>query len=248
MKSLEIITLMAILITPFTHAASQVNYLNIDGDAVHFSLADNKTHTLPRCAVAETNQRYAFSLKTDAGRAMYSLIITAIANKQNLSVESANDCADVSGFERVGGLNISLDVSNTTGSKAYYLYQSDGVNKLGKIIGTQDGGNKIHYMSETDNTRFQFYVYLHSSSIYFSEKDCTGIPIFTVVNHISRNNYYQGGRYFKSLSYREEVSRKSRLESNGECTNASWGLGNYFKVEPHFDPLCGESACIIKEE
>ena len=103
----------ALLIPNFVFAAAQVNYLNVDGDTVHFSTAEAKTATAPQCAVAETNDKFAVSLNSEAGRAMYSLLVTAMASKQAVSVKSAQDCAAVAGVERAKGVSIVPVVEET---------------------------------------------------------------------------------------------------------------------------------------
>ncbi|WP_448566714.1 hypothetical protein [Thalassotalea ganghwensis] len=86
---------------------ANINYLNVEANKVTFSLTENKTHSMPSCAITETNQQYGVSLLTESGRAMYSLLITAMSTKQAVSVVSANDCADVDGVERA--LSVSVE-------------------------------------------------------------------------------------------------------------------------------------------
>lgn len=128
--------LLNLLFSSYSFSAAQVDYLNISGDAVYFSTAEIKAASSPSCAVAETNNRYAFSLRTDAGRAMYSLLITAMAGKQAITVDSAQDCADIKGVERVHGISFlpSHNLTNSNiGTKAVYLFNTNG-EKVGRIM------------------------------------------------------------------------------------------------------------------
>lgn len=91
-------------------AASQVSYLNIDGDNVHFVISEAKTAISPECVVDETKERFAVSLKTEEGRAMYSLLITAMSKNIDVTVISALDCGDAFGLERAQSVSIAPTV------------------------------------------------------------------------------------------------------------------------------------------
>ena len=88
-------------------AAGKVNYLNVDGDYVHFATTEAKTSASPECVIAGTNEHFTTSLKTESGRAIYSLLITAMTTEQGVSVTSAQDCNDVAGIERAKAVQIS---------------------------------------------------------------------------------------------------------------------------------------------
>lgn len=240
--------LLGLLISNSVFSAAQVNYLNIDGDAVHFSTAEAKTATSPSCAVAATNERFAFSLKTDAGRAMYSLLVTAMAAKQALTIESAQDCADVTGIERVAGLSIAPAVVSTVPTpKRFYLYTGNGTTKIGPIINVESAGSRMFYISATDNTRFQLHVWSHGSNAYFEENNCVGEAYLASSTTPFHKAFYLGGRYIKATNTRKNILIKSRAINSGECIAAS-GSTNAYVSEPYTDPLCGEYPCIIKEE
>jgi hypothetical protein len=234
-------------------AASQVNYLNIDGDAVHFSLAVDKTHIPPSCAITETNQRYAFSLKTDAGRAMYSLLITALANKQGLDIESANDCADVDSIERVSGLSITplVNFTNTQNSisKQLYLYTGDGITKLGRIASLKTQSQFYYLADDAHPHSFSLYAKPidNTASLYFTEVDCLGEAFGGRADKVFHVDFFNDNKYFKTTNERVSITFKSILNRDG-CVNRSGGTSPY-KVElTYVDPLCGEKVCQIKEE
>ncbi|AIY67415.1 hypothetical protein [Pseudoalteromonas piratica] len=120
---------LAILCAPFiAQANAKISYLNVDGNNVHFALASDKTHTIPSCAIAETNQHYGVSLLTEAGRAMYSLLITAMSSKQAVSVVSGNDCSDVEGVERAKSVILTPQVESTESAKLRWVGYTTPVN------------------------------------------------------------------------------------------------------------------------
>ena len=97
------------ILSAFCHqalAAAKVNFINIDNDIVFFSTAEAKAASSPSCVVAATQQQYTISLDNETGRAMYALLITALAGQQEIEVASAQDCADVVGIERVQSINM----------------------------------------------------------------------------------------------------------------------------------------------
>lgn len=95
-------------------AAGKVNYLNVNGDVVHFATDTAKSVASPSCATAETNERFTVSLQTESGRGMYSLLVTAMASDLALEVESAQDCAVAPGVERALGVSIVPVIANNT--------------------------------------------------------------------------------------------------------------------------------------
>ncbi|WP_448566708.1 hypothetical protein [Thalassotalea ganghwensis] len=50
---------------------ANINYLNVNANHVTFSLIENKTHSMPSCAITETNQQYGVSLLKVACRLIY---------------------------------------------------------------------------------------------------------------------------------------------------------------------------------
>lgn len=88
-------------------AAGKVNYLNVNGDIVHFATDAAKAVASPGCVVADTSERFTMSLQTESGRGMYSLLVTAMASNLALEVESALDCAVSPGIERALGVSVA---------------------------------------------------------------------------------------------------------------------------------------------
>lgn len=261
MKAIRILlsTLCVCLITPFfANAAGQINYLNIDNDAVYFSLNEDKAESSPSCVAADTAEQFAVSLRTEVGRAMYSLLITAMSSEQAVSVKSALDCVDVEGFERAKAVSIVPTISTaSSGSKAMYLYKGDGVTKLGRILNTTGNINLFWYFPVDDNTQILTYhnknwlTYKTSYSLYFKESECEGTAY--IYNYGASTPYYVQNPSFNSgglLSHQwnEYMTPQSILYANGTCAAYSASGKTSSRLAPHVDPLCGDTPCTFKEE
>jgi hypothetical protein len=108
MKIIPIVLLQLLFLMQSTaNASGTVDYLKVDEDVVYFSTTDTKTTVSPSCMVVDNADLWALSLTSGTGRAVYSLIITAIAKDAAIEVESAGDCADAQGFKRPSSLAIS---------------------------------------------------------------------------------------------------------------------------------------------
>ena len=97
-KQILLILLMALSLPAL--AAGQVNYLDVKNGIVLFATDEAKSTTSPSCVMPENASQWALSLQNDTGRATYSLLMTAMATKMAIAVETAADCNDAEGFER----------------------------------------------------------------------------------------------------------------------------------------------------
>ena len=88
-----------------TLAAGNITYLNVIDDVVYFTTDDTQV-TPPECAVAETATQWTIPLTNKTGRALYSMLVTAMAAKQPVTIASADDCAVIDGFKRAKGINL----------------------------------------------------------------------------------------------------------------------------------------------
>ena len=239
--------LLAILAISSTFASSQVDYLNVEGDVVYFSLAEEKSHALPSCATAtENNDKYTVLLTSETGRALYSLLITAMASKQGVSVNSANDCNAVSGVERAQGVSIVPEVGESQGLiTSLYLYKSDGVTKLGRVINTAND-NVFYYLSEGQNTQLSKYTkeVFYNKTIYFTSTNCGGNPYLGDGNTAAFKTSYRNGYKFKSGSVRNQRTVKSRM--SGNCS--AYSNKKYLYDTTAIVDICGGQDCIIKDE
>ena len=82
------------------YASAKVSFLSVKNDVVYFSIAADKEQTSPGCVAAENSDLWGVSLLETTGRAMYSIIVTAMAADHEISIETANDCEASAGFER----------------------------------------------------------------------------------------------------------------------------------------------------
>ncbi|GLX78732.1 hypothetical protein tinsulaeT_20720 [Thalassotalea insulae] len=253
-------TLLAFTLSAFSalsFASSHISYLNVENDTVVFSLSDEKSHTIPSCVSSENQQKYAVSLTSETGRAVYSLLITAMASKQGIAVESANDCAVVSGIEQAMGVSIVPEVITTGSGKAMYLYKSDGVTKLGRILTTMSNTNNFLYFPVDDNTQILSYnnknwlSFKPSYSLYFDSSGCTGTAYIQSAGantpYYLKNAYFNNGGLLKKGAY-TYVAPRSVLRKDGVCIDQSYGGTYHYSVSPFSGDICGDSPCIFKEE
>jgi len=103
----KLVCLLSFLIGGLAQAAGTVDFLKIDKDIVLFSTTETKASS-PTCVATENADNWAVSLKSESGRAIYSLIVTAMAKELALDVDSAGDCADAEGLERASGVNLAV--------------------------------------------------------------------------------------------------------------------------------------------
>lgn len=82
------------------YAGALVNYLDVNQGMVVFSTDESKSTTSPACVEPANTTSWALSLTSENGRAIYSMLMTAMASNLSISVESASDCQDFSGYER----------------------------------------------------------------------------------------------------------------------------------------------------
>jgi hypothetical protein len=252
-KTLSI--LMALTMMPTSYAAATVNYLNVDGDAVHFSTNEAKSAVSPSCVIAETNDRFTVSLQSEAGRAMYSLLITAMASKQAVTIESALDCTDIEGVERAKGVSIVpiTVAANLEGSgKSMYLYKGDNTTKLGRIFNGDGGNNIYYYYPVDDNTvtrKYAFDTPLLDIDIYFEKSNCTGVAyLLTHTINFIRHPYHNSGQVIMRSSTSRSGASYSRLNLQGICFNNTTYSNTLYPLVPYNNLLCGNSPCIFKEE
>ncbi len=238
-------------------AAGKVNYLNVDEDIVYFSTNVTKAATSPACMVAKNAERWTISLNTKNGRAMYSLLATALAGTLDIEVISGQDCSVIDGFERARSIAVMPDLSAATGVDAsaetpvsgLYLYSGDGLSKLGSVV-QSSGANIFYYYSPDSENELVKYHYLTSTSpVSYSGLDCTG-DTYMSVNH---TGYYHKvvNRYIDVPSTKKVTTNAmSYLVHSGECSNRSQAATNteYAVNFSYHHPQCGQSPCILKDK
>lgn len=235
------------LFSCIAHSASQITYLNVDNGFVHFSTQTSKAASAPSCAVSDSNEQYAVSLANENGRAVYSLLITAMASSQEIDVISAGDCADVSGVERAKSVSLTPVIRSTVESQSLYLYKADGITEIGPIIGAS-GADSILYRDNADHTQYKSYQRdssISSQNVYFTGENCTGSAYVTVVSSLFSNESYNDGNFYYSKSTRKVFSRKSVLYRNGNCVSSPNPSHFGYEFTPKSRGICGFGHCRI---
>jgi len=100
-------------------SAGNINYLNVIDDTVYFSTDEAKTST-PECVSVDNAEQWTLSLKNKTGRAQYALLVTAMASKQAITIESAQDCEVIAGIERALGVSLQHSVVAQPSNTAPY--------------------------------------------------------------------------------------------------------------------------------
>ncbi|WDE04083.1 hypothetical protein SG34_022385 [Thalassomonas viridans] len=249
------LSLSAVMFSFNVLAAAKVSYLNVDGDNVHFATAEAKAVASPSCVAAETSERFAVSLRTEAGRAMYSLLITAMSSGQPVTVISGQDCADVFGLERAQSVSISPEVADSSSAgKPLSLYKGDGVTKLGRIVGPGANVNTLYYLPVENEIEIKAYYnkpFLTTKtlySLYFESQDCSGDSYGSSPNGqtYAKYNGVDGVKMYR-YSGSKHFQYQSVSNSNGCRALSATSSQTHYLWVPYVDALCGESACLIKE-
>ncbi|PAJ73591.1 hypothetical protein CJF42_15115 [Pseudoalteromonas sp. NBT06-2] len=231
-------------------AAAKVDYLNVDGDIVYFTTTEGKATASPSCVVNDTQKQWSVSLNSGSGRALYSLLATALAGELAVTVTSAQDCGDTPGIERASSIAIAANSNVTTGAKSFYLYKGDGTTQLGRIISVANGA--VVYLSSGDNTRFHYYrKNAGVPHLRYLEANCQGTAFTGSPNEVSVHPLVNNGHYMKAENYSNQRRILSNRSISGE-KDTCYNMDAYFDVYNlnlnHEDKLCGTKPCMIKDE
>ncbi|WP_102796409.1 hypothetical protein [Bowmanella denitrificans] len=124
---------------PVANAAGTLDYLKVDGTVVQFSTTEPKP-AIPSLACVADNmaQNWSVSLSNESGRAIYSLIVTAMSKELALDIVSAGDCGDKDGLERAGEVSIaSLAVDNSKTAVEWAGYTDATPGNFARRVNTQ---------------------------------------------------------------------------------------------------------------
>ena len=114
-----LLTLSLAAITSQVMAANTLTSLKVQNDIVYFATEGTKTETSPSCMAAENSSKWTLSLNSASGKAMYALLVTASADSREVTVETANDCADQLGYERAASIEIGKAEMKTSGGSEF---------------------------------------------------------------------------------------------------------------------------------
>lgn len=243
---------LLVLYTGGAKAAGSVDFLEVDNDVVLFSTTEAKTGTRPACMTVDNNALWSVSLASESGRAMYSLILTAMAKGDSvgLAVESAADCANKDGVERASKVNLAASGGSQSGKDGggFYVYTGDGQTKLGRLI-KYDALNKFQYIPDGDSAfPVSLSTYYRLGELYFEQDSCMGDPLLKLTsNYMFANPSHNDGRFFARGASLGQRSSKSRYSALGVCESYSQTTTYYSTLEAS-DSICGNSPCIFKDE
>ncbi|NOU52322.1 hypothetical protein HG263_17470 [Pseudoalteromonas sp. JBTF-M23] len=242
-----------ILLTLFASTAAQaglVNQVEVKNNTVLFS-TESMTDSTISCASNTNKKLRAFSLNTHDGRAMYSLIVTALSKNYAVEVHSALDCADTQDVERIQSLRLLADTSrenNISGSIG--LYKHDGVTRLGLYqSGTLgfwryiDKDAENSHQSAFKEVRMQFG--RQSVDTYYSGLNCTGEQLFHESLYYSTED-----KTFYNSDKANPVLAKS-IYRDGACFKpdiSSYNFKAYPLIKQTTHPVCGTGPCKIRED
>ena len=86
------------------NAESKIKYLNVENGFVYFSLVETKQHVVPSCVAVTDKELWSFSLSEVDASQKLTLLITAFASDQNISVESSGMCVNGKTIEKSAAL------------------------------------------------------------------------------------------------------------------------------------------------
>ncbi|MBE0368092.1 hypothetical protein [Pseudoalteromonas aurantia] len=235
---------------------NKITNIKVDGDTVHFSTSHAKSHTLPNCVTSANDQQWTLSLTSAAGKASYTLLVAAMTDNRSISIISANDCADSTGYERAQSIEVesASQQSGAGSSKLMTLYQGDGVTKVGTIYSiTGAGQNTVFQLLRNEGDKWLDSVGPHSNTsaayIYYENSDCTGDigvdDIDTSKYYINEN--YNNGNFFSVNG--GSVWVRSYHQFSGDQCFPTRQHKNKTIVNPNaVHPVCGVAPCQIRTQ
>ncbi|MDF2176855.1 hypothetical protein P2G88_01140 [Aliiglaciecola sp. CAU 1673] len=239
------------MITP-GFAAGHIDYLNVFGNTVIFSTNASKNTTSPSCVAVEHQDNWAVSLQSENGRAVYSLLITAMAGKLPIDVISAQDCADSDGIERPSSVVLTqLNIPSSSVVKNIQLYKNDGETLVGRVIDFNDKNFTLVYLPPGENYNVSFYKPpAVSPTLYYLQPDCLGTPYTFGGMQVFYTPGFNDSRYFRTEGSNQLNTFHSSRTSPDICENITPKDQYLFKVDFSYyeDNTCGAAPCVIKEE
>ena len=227
-------------------AAGVINHLQVDDDLVIFSTDEVKTAPSPACVTAENANLWSVSLSNDSGRAIYSMVLTAVAKGASMAVdvESANDCGVTNGIERARKVSL-VPKPVVSGNKSVGLYKHDGVTRVGSIV-KYNNANDIVY---ADNEASYPTKWLHSvfvfGDLFYLEENCLGDPYTSKSNTFLYNKDFNDGKFFTPATPSQQLYPKSYF--SGPYCYAIDELKSLYKIDLTAEhPVCGFGPCKIR--
>ncbi|MBE0368301.1 hypothetical protein [Pseudoalteromonas aurantia] len=238
---------------------NKITNIKVNGDTVHFSTSQAKSHTLPNCVTSANNQQWTLSLNSAAGKASYTLLVAAMTDNRSISVTSANDCADSTGYERAQSVEVgnASQQSGAGSSKLMTLYQGDGVTKVGTIYSITGIGNSTSFQllrNEGDKWLDSVAPYYNMQPVwvYYTNTDCTGDVALDAVDttKLSYNENFNNGHFFHVGNAPSQRYVKSYKQQTGsQCHSMSGQYKSVIVTNLNaIDRTCGVAPCQIRTQ
>jgi hypothetical protein len=235
---------------------NKITNIKVDGDTVHFSTSQAKVHTLPNCVATGNAQQWTLSLTSAAGKASYTLLVAAMADNRSISVTSANDCADSTGYERAQSIEVGDTIANTTRGRSghFSLYKWDGVTKIGTILNFDKDRAEYQVLRQNGDNKLDFLVPDHDTrhmDLYFSDENCTQVigSFYPTGRFFYYNGFYKNSQFFSAHNPPTTKYVGYVGSINGQCRPYKTNRSVYPMVPSvNTHPVCGKGMCQIKAE
>ncbi|MCV2884652.1 hypothetical protein OE749_08085 [Aestuariibacter sp. AA17] len=229
----------------FNSQAGVIDYLKVDGNTVYFSSSTAKASTSPACVAPENSDYWTTSLTSESGRAMYSLLVTALAKETQFDVISANDCADADGFERAQSINLLLGEVSSNKGDGIGVYQADGVTRVGTLLYVDQETSDWYYADNiaSDKPKRISRSGIYEVAIFYSGLNCTG-SAYTSASQSRVKSTSEPWVYSRSGS---KGNYSYRSVSNGSCLSYNQAYsGSFYRLTKTSNGVCGQGVCLLK--
>ena len=100
------IALIMLMVSYQAMAGSALTEIKVSDDILYFATSENQSASVS-CVLADNAGTWAVSMNSSTGKNAYTALMTAAATGQKITVISANDCDDKTGFERPASIAVS---------------------------------------------------------------------------------------------------------------------------------------------
>ncbi|MCG7560703.1 hypothetical protein [Pseudoalteromonas sp. McH1-42] len=244
------LALLCALCSPLT-IAGPITQIEIENNIVLFSTSSMAPSTVA-CVAENKNQLRSVSLDSHSGRAMYSLLITAVAKQQAVAVTSAQDCADLAGVERVQSLRLAPNTNaGNSNARSIGLYASDGITRIGTLVDTAHYKNSAYdsgqyrwtYIDDEGGVDYKtLNISYNNAEIQHEYSGCRGRQGLSTHGE----PVYHHGKYIMGDKNAPFTSSADRNAQNYSCFNRQ-NQTSYEIIETEH-PICGAGLCLVKED
>jgi hypothetical protein len=239
------------------NAAGTVDFLEVNNDLVLFSTTEIKATASPACVTSDNADLWSVSLATKAGSAIYSMILTAMANGESMGlvVQSANDCNVRDGIERADTVRTFFQHSaKSAGGYSIGLYKFGGLERIGTFI--KMDRSTIHYMDQKGGIGHKMPRYDVKSyarvKFYFSDINCQGTVWTSLGSRVPLFSDYRADHTFFTAKIAHTYTSYQSHTTKKQCINEKGRPLYLYEIDATaptpVHALCGEGPCIVKED